>query len=95
VGERGDRAGWETLMASKPIVLQSITRAKFEAVCAKIETQGQINLTGDTGSASGHGFEASWSYSEPDQTLTVVINKAPFGFEGLAADKLTALVESA
>jgi len=79
----------------KPITFKNVARVKFNAILAKIEAQAATSVVGDMGSADGHGFAAAWIYSEPEQTLAVTITKAPFGMEGLAADKLAQLVEAA
>lgn len=79
----------------QPVVFRNITRQKFSAVCAKIESQGTVSMVGDAGTASGHGFKASWIYSEPDQTLTIQCLEKPMLVpESLVTAKIQALVES-
>ena len=83
------------MAACKPITFTGITREKFEAVCAQIEAQGHVVVVGDSGHASGNGFTAQWTYSEPAQTLIIQCTDKPFYVpESLVADKITALVQS-
>ena len=80
-------------MAFKPVTFKNITREHFQAIRARIRAQADVSVVGDTGTASGNGFEASWNYDEPSQTLTIQCTKKPFWVsDGLVADKITALV---
>lgn len=82
-------------MVSQPLKFPNITRLKFQAIRARINAQADTKVVGDQGTASGHGFEATWTYSEPDQTLTIQCTKKPFFVsESLVTAKIQALVES-
>jgi hypothetical protein len=82
-------------MSCKPLTFRNVSFLKYRAVVARIRAQGEISEVGNTGHASGHGFEATWSYDEPTEVLTVTCTKKPaLVFESLVADKIRALVES-
>lgn len=80
-------------MACKPVVFKGITRERFQAVRARIRAQADVNVVGDTGTASGGGFEATWIYDEPSQALTIQCTRKPFFMsEGLVAEKIRDVV---
>lgn len=82
-------------MACKPIVFSGIDRTKFLAVRARVRAQtGEISLAGDAGTASGQGFTVQWTYSEPEQQLTIQCTDKPFIIpESIVAAKIRGLVE--
>ena len=81
------------MAACKPVVFQNIARDKFNAVRARIRAQADVSVLGDSGSAQGNGFAASWIYDEPNQVLTIQCTDKPwFVSESLIADKIRALV---
>jgi len=84
------------MAAMKPISFSKITRRKYLAVRARIHAQADAtSICGDTGTASGFGYSAQWTYSEPDQTLSIQCTSKPFFVpEGLVIAKIQALVES-
>ena len=81
-------------MACKPITFYSITRDRFQAIRARIRAQADVQLLGDTGTASGNGFTATWDYDEPTHALTIQCTAKPFFIsEGIVAGKIRDLVE--
>ncbi len=83
------------MAACKPVVFKNITREHFYAVRARIRAQADVSINGDSGTAAGNGFSASWNYDEAAQTLSIQCTNKPFFVpESLVADKITALVTS-
>jgi hypothetical protein len=81
------------MAACKPITFQNIPRERFQAIRARIRAQADVSVMGDTGTASGNGFTATWTYDEAAQTLSIQCTDKPFFIsEGLVADKIRALV---
>jgi hypothetical protein len=81
------------MAACKPVTFQNITRERFQAIRARIRAQADTAVMGDTGVASGNGFTATWTYSDPNQTLSIQCTDKPwFVSEALVADKIRALV---
>ena len=79
----------------KPLVFQNISRPRFQNIRARIRAQAEVSVDGDTGTAQGNGFGASWAYDEATQTLTIQCTKKPFFVpESMVADKIYALVTS-
>lgn len=83
-------------MACKPVKFSDITRDQFKAIRARINAQAEKMINaGDTGTATGDGFEVIWTFSEPDRTLTVQCTKKPFFIsEGMVASKIRDIVEA-
>ena len=80
-------------MACKPITFSGITRGHFLAIRARIRAQADVDVSGDTGTASGNGYTADWFYSEPNQSLVIQCTSKPFFIsEGLVAGKIRDLV---
>jgi hypothetical protein len=79
----------------RPLTFKNIPRERFLAIRARIRAQAEVSILGDTGTASGNGFSASWSYDEAAQTLTIECTEKPFfAPESLVLDKIRALVTS-
>lgn len=80
-------------MACKPITFTGISRDHFLAIRARIRAQADVEIAGDCGTATGNGFTAQWSYSEPNQSLEIQCMSKPFFIsEGIVAGKIRDLV---
>lgn len=65
----------------KPIVtvFRGISRGRFQAIRARINAQAEQMMNGDDiGSASGEGFEVTWTYNEHGQVLAMTCLKKPW-----------------
>ncbi len=84
------------MAACRPVIFRNVSRRKFMAVRARIYAQADTTrVTGDTGSATGFGYSAEWTYDEPNQTLVIqCTNKPVIIFESFVIAKIQALVES-
>jgi hypothetical protein len=83
------------MAACRPVIFKNVSRRKFKAVRARIYAQADTTrIDGDTGSASGFGYTAEWTYNEAEQTLAIQCTDKPFFVpEGLVIGKIQALVE--
>jgi hypothetical protein len=80
----------------KPVVFQNIEPRRYLAIRARLRAQAdRMEIDGDRGTASSENFTCIWAYDEAARTLTIQYTKKPSWYpEGLAADKIRALVTS-
>jgi hypothetical protein len=80
----------------KPQVFRNVSLLQYHAIRQRIEAQASdVEYVGNTGTASGHGYTAQWSYDAARETLTIECTGKPLlAPDGYVEDKILALVRS-
>jgi hypothetical protein len=79
-----------------PVTFKNVSPRAFRAIVARIRAQAEATEeTGGTGTASGAGFAARWTYESKDGTLLIQCTRKPwYVAESLVEGKIRSLVES-
>lgn len=80
----------------KAQVFRNVSLLQYHAIRRRIEAQAtDVEFVGNTGTASGHGYTAQWTYDAGREVLTIECTKKPLlAPESYVEDKISALVRS-